>query len=874
MAKKVELKERGTNETIYPITQAGCVIDSNGKDLEERLKSNEIAILTISDIVPDFSGDFELLTEEDKVAIAQKYKELLQTHSWNQIYIAMFPIDFDLNWIFYPNSKYAYMYEYIQNSGLGTDAVDSDKSSPTLQILHIVADPDNNDVGIDYGHTYIADNDSLKKHIDDETPTKHIPSGGAAGQILEWKSSGEAQWADLPTVPLPMLKDVLAYGVEWDQNVGDPHLTRIGNPTLHKTLPIQSQLKGCIAQGNKIMYWLHPDDWKMKSTAKQLTGETLNDSKGLVSCEDVEGKPYSSLYTYELGTDMMALDFKVGDHVLIKGFSGISAVGEVLSIEDGANSEISKVIKIRFDFDTLYEKEKMAGDAGEHGTKLTLKGEPSRLDGYDGTVRVYCPQFYIKSETVDDTSRVWISTVKIDDDWTQQPEILIDAYRSTVLNAVPENMGYLSTLPVNSAISVVNTAAYCRGGNNSSKNDKYLEGVQASEGVEAIPMDIFRTELGKSKHLTMSEGREYARKTFSEVLSYDQYKNIFYWLYVIEYANFNCQEMFNSSLTDDGFRQGGMSKGITEYKYSEQYNNTNVTKTPHGYGNSLGNNSGIIPLTIPEYISPADDFSAEFDAVIKSSNGTSQAGQVNITNITSNTESTFYVPALKSGIKVKYTITGLTDSEETIIFETNSGSSVTKLGELSEDGEIIIQWPNTVDNREFRFSKIKSGVNIIVRFTHLETGTIVIPSCTMQMPRWRGFDNPFGDSGIMLEGILISQNNSTKLLDIYTCQDYSKYAEVIGDGYNKVGEFQKINGFIKLFDLGNSANIFPKIGGGSATQYKCDYSQVVTINNIIPLLEVGVSSQNESGLCNLIVSPLRTLGGNIRTVSHDVFFDN
>jgi hypothetical protein len=42
----------------------------------------------------------------------------------------------------------------------------------------------------------------------------------------------------------------------------------------------------------------------------------------------------------------------------------------------------------------------------------------SRLDGYDGTVRIYCPTFYIKSESIDDIRRVWISTYKIDDTWT------------------------------------------------------------------------------------------------------------------------------------------------------------------------------------------------------------------------------------------------------------------------------------------------------------------------------------------------------------------------------------------------------------------------------------------------------------------------
>ena len=60
------------------------------------------------------------------------------------------------------------------------------------------------------------------------------------------------------------LEEILAYGVQWDTTVSDPHLTRIGNMSLHKTLPIQSQLKGCIAQGNQVIYWLDESDWRWR----------------------------------------------------------------------------------------------------------------------------------------------------------------------------------------------------------------------------------------------------------------------------------------------------------------------------------------------------------------------------------------------------------------------------------------------------------------------------------------------------------------------------------------------------------------------------------------------------------------------------------
>ena len=119
-------------------------------------------------------------------------------------------------------------------------------------------------------------------------------------------------------------------------------------------------------------------------------------------------------------------------------------------------------------------------------------------------------------------------------------------------------MGYLSTLPVDSAVSVVNTATYCRGGKNRTDYDKYLT------GADGTTIDIFRTDLGKPRtSMSRATMRTNSRNAGSEMLSYDQYKNIFYWLYVVEYANFNCQEAYNEALTEEGYHQGGMGPGVT-----------------------------------------------------------------------------------------------------------------------------------------------------------------------------------------------------------------------------------------------------------------------------------------------------------------------
>lgn len=50
-----------------------------------------------------------------------------------------------------------------------------------------------------------------------------------------------------------------AYGIEWVK--GSNVCTRIGNMKLHKTLPIQNRLKGCLHDGKNILHWLNPDGW-------------------------------------------------------------------------------------------------------------------------------------------------------------------------------------------------------------------------------------------------------------------------------------------------------------------------------------------------------------------------------------------------------------------------------------------------------------------------------------------------------------------------------------------------------------------------------------------------------------------------------------
>lgn len=430
---------------------------------------------------------------------------------------------------------------------------------------------------------------------------KHLPAGGTVGQVLVNSGDGTGEWKDVePGIDLTGLEDIYSYGVEWDSTVADPTLTRIGNPLLHKSLPVQSQYKGCVANGAAINYYLDPNDWSKKA--------------------------------------------------------------------DGGNSV---------------------------------------LDGTDGTVRVHIPKFYGKSG-VEGTKRwVRMSTIKMDDTWIEIPEMLVDAYRSTV-----NQTG-------NKAVSVVNTTAQFRGGGNRTANDTYLD------------TDAFRSDLGKPRtNISRANMRTYAANAGSEMLCYEYYKWIFYWAWVIEYATFNSQATYNAELTADGYHQGGLGPGITDWNNNANgwsgYNGT-YPITPCGYCNDIGNFTGIKELVIPE----------------------------------------------------------------TVVDESTT-----------------------------------------------------VPTKTFKVPRWRGFDNPFGDIWTNLDGIILERTAANQPSSVYTTSNPSAFGDdnTAKGKMTVAGKEIASDGYTKDFDLGSKGEIIPSVVGGSATTYMCDYHWCNAASTSLRTLIVGGSS--------------------------------
>lgn len=383
----------------------------------------------------------------------------------------------------------------------------------------------------------------------DENEYDVIPENGETGEVVVNKD-GKATWSPLQID----LLDLVAYGVQWDDNQTDPHLTRIGNISLHKTLPIQNSYRGCIAQGGDIKYYLDDNDWRWRKTPIYVVCQ--------LTVTDTVYQLFNSTFFINGSNQWKGQWVKINN--IPCQITGTVSNGGVVLVNNNQMSSLT---------------------SGNYTVELG-----ACLNGYDGTVRVHTPAFYLKSFKEGTTNKVYITTSKIDDTWTYQPELLIDAWCPTkIMSSTPDNWGYLSATKPSTGwtmVAIQNTETFARGGQSpGTTNDQYLSS------------DPFRVSLGKSLcmgSVNKSLFRTYAANTNSRVLSYEEYKNVFYWPYVIEYANFNSQESFNEALTTDGFKQGGLGNGVTNYSNITQiYNYCRSSLIPCGYLNDLGNGTGI-----------------------------------------------------------------------------------------------------------------------------------------------------------------------------------------------------------------------------------------------------------------------------------------
>lgn len=87
---------------------------------------------------------------------------------------------------------------------------------------------------------------------------------------------GESKKAALASL-LPYVEEDCSYGIQFDTAISSPTCTRVGNVSLHKSLPVQSRMRGCLLDDNgKVVEYLDPRDW---------TGQLRDGSRGQVMVE-------------------------------------------------------------------------------------------------------------------------------------------------------------------------------------------------------------------------------------------------------------------------------------------------------------------------------------------------------------------------------------------------------------------------------------------------------------------------------------------------------------------------------------------------------------------------------------------------------------
>ena len=567
------------------------------------------------------------------------------------------------------------------------------------------------------------------------------------------------------------IQELVAYGVQWSEKSTDPHLTRIGNMTMHKELPIQNNMKGCIAQKDTVMYYLDENDWRWRKipvTQKvTITDNTIVDSKLFAT------KQYESAW------------IRVGEEEI-----------QITSIDTTTKTA------------TL-----SATPATTGSTEIELGAV---LNGYDGTVRVLVPQFYLKAFKDNDIRQVWISPIEVDGSWIKQESVLIDAYRSTILRSVPSNMGFLSTLQVGEYISVVNSNAYCRGADNRSDWDS--KGVRSDLNKPATYVNIYSQR---------------SKQTKQQALTYEVYKNVMYWLYVIEYANFNFQETYKEDLTSDGFKQGGLGAGVTTMNYWATYNGYRPI-VPKGWTDSIGNGTGVVlfpsltvtdtaytPYTLANYTRN----SAAMDSAMVSNN-------IHITKAKLTTQYAVQVSwEFCSGTYV-YTISGLQEGQ-TI----SAAIGGTKFQTISENGDVTIEWGTELKYRQF-WMDFTGECDITIAIKQTDTPQITITSPNFYVSRWHGIEQPFGDLWTILDGVIADTSDAT-WIKVYTCNNPEKFANTITSDYKLLGKTLNKTGYPKRWVFTDNADLLVEELGGSTTSGTCDYYYTPGASSTLRELFVG-----------------------------------
>ena len=199
-------------------------------------------------------------------------------------------------------------------------------------------------------------------------------------------------------------------------------------------------------------------------------------------------------------------------------------------------------------------------------------GAAADLTGKDGMMETELPDMYVRFEMDGNKCRHLQST---------QPLPGFHLWRKGYIGSVEATV----QRSTNKLASVCSTDVDYRGGNNNASYDgtyRSLLGLPAT----SISLNDFRTK---------------ARNRGSVEWNCNLYRlhKMLWWLFAVEYANFDSQATFNAALDENGYRQGGLGAGVTTLALDiwSSYNGNNPI-IPCGVTNSLGNHTGTVDYNV------------------------------------------------------------------------------------------------------------------------------------------------------------------------------------------------------------------------------------------------------------------------------------
>ena len=197
-------------------------------------------------------------------------------------------------------------------------------------------------------------------------------------------------------------------------------------------------------------------------------------------------------------------------------------------------------------------------------------GAAADLTGATGQMETELPDMYVRFETDGNKCRHLQST---------EPLPGFHLWRKGYIGSVEATVQRSTS----KLASVCNTDADYRGGNNDASYD-----------------GTYRSFLGlPATDISLNTFRTYARNRGSVEWNCNLYRlhKMLWWLFAVEYANFNSQDTFNAALDDNGYHQGGLGDGVTTMPDWGGFNGY-YPIVPCGVTNSLGNHTGTVDYNV------------------------------------------------------------------------------------------------------------------------------------------------------------------------------------------------------------------------------------------------------------------------------------